>query len=412
MKCFTNDDVVISKPLDGPLSEHIAGFAKWSQDEGYAVISRHRQVLLATCFSRWLGQQSVSVHYISSDHPTRYLRYRARHVKIQVGDGAALKHLMDYLYRKGVVIAEKVAPRQMTPIELAVHSFENYLRNVHSLTERTIVNYLRVALKFLIYRFGNGPVKLSHMNANDVVEFVQSQALRIQAIYAKTLTTALRSFLRYARYHGDIALDLAAAVPAVANWSMTSIPRAISSDSVRQVLASINRRTANGQRDYAILLLLARLGLRASEVTGLELDDIDWNSGFLNVKGKGGQRSTLPLPAEVGAAIAAYLRHGRPRSSSRRVFLRSQAPISGVLTYRAVGSIVRRTLARTGIKAPTTGTHQFRHSLATEMLHHGASLTEIGQILRHRSPETTMIYTKIDLDALRTLALPWPGGVR
>jgi site-specific recombinase XerD len=154
------------------------------------------------------------------------------------------------------------------------------------------------------------------------------------------------------------------------------------------------------------------LGLRASEVVFLELDDIDWTVGQVSVRGKGGQRTVLPLSAEVGEAIATYLRHGRPRSTSCRIFLRIKAPIRGFLDQTAIGSIVRHTLARTGIKAPTKGAHQFRHALAMQMLRHGASLTEIGEVLRHRSPQTTTIYAKVDLDALRPLALPWPGGAR
>jgi site-specific recombinase XerD len=193
---------------------------------------------------------------------------------------------------------------------------------------------------------------------------------------------------------------------------MSSIPRAIAPDQVRRLLARIDRHTAVGRRDYAILLLLARLGLRSSEVAFLELEDIDWKDGSLSVRGKGGRRLQLPLPADVGEAIVAYLRHGRPPSSSRRVFLRARAPLRGFLGQSAVGTIVRHALLRAGIDAPTTGAHQFRHGLATEMLRHGASLGEIGELLGHRSPETTKIYTKVDLDALRSLALPWPGGVR
>jgi site-specific recombinase XerD len=205
---------------------------------------------------------------------------------------------------------------------------------------------------------------------------------------------------------------LAAAVPAVANWSMPAIPRAIGEEQIRQLLASLNRRTPTGRRDYAIVLLLSRLGLRANEVSGLELEDIHWDAGQVSVRGKRGHRAVLPLPADVGAAIAAYLRHGRPPSTSRRVFLRSKAPIQGFLGQCAIGSIVRHALHRAGIATPTTGAHQFRHALATRMLRRGASLTEIGEILRHRSPETTMVYAKVDLAALRTLALPWPGGAR
>jgi len=158
--------------------------------------------------------------------------------------------------------------------------------------------------------------------------------------------------------------------------------------------------------------LLDRLGLRAGEITRLELDDIDWNAGSLRIQGKGAQHSDLPLPADVGTAIASYLRHGRPQSSNRRVFLRARAPLRGFLSQSAIASLVRHALLRAGINAPTKGAHQFRHGLATAMLRHGASLVEIGEVLRHRNPQTTEIYAKVDLEALRALALPWPGGVR
>jgi site-specific recombinase XerD len=207
-------------------------------------------------------------------------------------------------------------------------------------------------------------------------------------------------------------VDLAAAVPVVPNWSMASLPRAIGSDQVRQLLAGVNRRTAMGLRDYAILLLLARLGLRSSEVAFLDLDDIDWNVGQLRVRGKRGQRSELPLPTDVGKAVAAYLRRGRPESTSRRVFLRAKAPLRGFQGASGVGSVVRHSIKRAKVNAPTYGTHQFRHGLATEMLRQGASLGEIGEILRHRHRQTTTIYAKVDIDTLRTLALPWPGGAR
>ncbi len=283
---------------------------------------------------------------------------------------------------------------------------------MRGLARATIVNYVPFIESFLKDRFGDGTLALSHLCASDVVRFVQRQASRLHRKRAKLLTSALRSFLQYVRYRGKTKLDLAAAVPAVANWSMSSIPRAISAEQVQQLLASIDRRTAMGCRDYAILLLLARLGLRSGEVASLDLDNIDWKAGQLSVRGKSGQRSELPLPAEVGEAIAAYLRRGRPQSTSRRVFLRAKAPNRGFRGASGVGSIVRHCLQRAGLDAPTHGAHQFRHGLATQMLRRGASLDEIGEVLGHHNPQTTTIYTKVDLDALRALALPWPGGVR
>jgi site-specific recombinase XerD len=412
VKHIIDDQVVLSRPLEGPLAAQIAAFARSAREEGYARQSRYRRVLLAAGFSRWLGQRAVRLRRVSSEHPKRYLRSRARRVQVHNGDAAALRQFLGFLRRHGVIPAEKVSPRRLTPVEQEARAFEHYLRNERALARATCVNYMPFVRGFLTDRFGRGPVALSRLCACDVVRFVQDQAPRLHLKRAKLLTSALRSFLRYARYRGEVTMDLAAAVPVVANWSMPSIPRAIGADQVRQLLASIDRRTATGRRDYAIVLLLARLGLRAGEVAFLELDDLDWNAAQVSVRGKGGQRTALPLPAEVGAAIAAYVRHGRPRSTSRRVFLRSKAPVRGFLSQCAIGSIIRHALQRTGIPAPTTGAHQFRHALATQMLRHGASLTEIGEVLRHRSPETTTIYAKVDLQALRTLALPWPGGAR
>jgi integrase/recombinase XerD len=412
MKYVINDDVVVARPPEGPLAAQIAAFAQWARDQGYALASRYRRVLLAAGFSRWLGQQTIRPRCVSSEHPARYLRSRARRVQVHNGDAAALRQFLDFLRRHGLIPAEKITPRRLTPVEQTAQAFERYLREERALARATCVNYVPFIRGFLTDRFGHGPVTLSRLSAGDVVRFVQRQAPQLHLKRAKLLTSAMRSFLRYARYRGQVTLDLAAAVPIVANWSMPSIPRAIGADQVRQLLASLDRRTATGRRDYAIVLLLARLGLRSGEVAFLELDDIDWKAGQVSVRGKRGQRTTLPLPADVGEAIAAYLRRGRPRSTDRRVFLRSKAPLRGFLSQCAIGSIIRHALQRTGIQAPTTGAHQFRHGLATQMLRHGASLTEIGEVLGHRHPQTTTIYAKVDLTALRTLALPWPGGAR
>jgi integrase/recombinase XerD len=195
-----------------------------------------------------------------------------------------------------------------------------------------------------------------------------------------------------------------------ANWKLSTIPRAIPVDQVKLLLASIDRKSPVGRRDYAILLILARLGLRAGEIKTLTLEDLDWQEGLITVRGKAGRYSQLPLPADVGEAIADYLRHGRPTASSRCVFLRARAPLGAFQSQSGIGSMVRHALARAGIDALRTGAHQFRHALACKMLQQEASLSEIGELLRHRSPQTTAIYAKVDLVSLATLALPWPGG--
>ena len=413
MKYIIDNRINLSRAPEGPLVAYIEPFARSLREQGYVLDSIHQQVLLAACFSEWLKRREVALGGITSDHPQRYLRYRARQVRPGRGDAAALRHLLDFLRRERVISTEKKASvHLLTPAELCAQDYEQHLREARGLAKATIVNYVPFIRSFLKDRFGGAPATLSLLCARDVVAFVQHQARRLHPKRAKLLTSALRSFLRYARYRGEVKLDLAAAVPIVPIWSMSSIPRAIEPDQVRQLLASIDRNTAVGRRDYAILLLLARLGLRSSEVAFLELDEIDWKAGQLSVRGKSGQRSDLPLSTEVGKAIAAYLRYGRPPSSSRRVFLRAKAPIRGLLGPQAISSLVRHNLVRAGIQAPTHGAHQFRHGLATEMLRQGASLGEIGELLGHRNPQTTKIYTKVDLEALRTLALPWPGGVR
>jgi integrase/recombinase XerD len=359
----------------------------------------------------WDGRP-ITIRRISDEHSARYLRSRARRVQIHRGDPAALRHFVDFLHHDGVIRSKRVPSRPQSPVEREAHAFETHLRVERLLAEATITYYVAFAREFLADRFGRGHLMFARLCAGDVVRFVQRRASRLHVKRAKQLTTALRAFLRHVCYRGDLTQDLVAAVPSVANWSMPSIPRAIPAASVRQLLASINRQTVRGRRDYAILLLLARLGLRASEVAFLELDDLNWEGGQVTVRGKRGARAALPVPADVGAAIVAYLRDGRPRSACRRVFLRAHAPCCGFAGPSAIACVVRDALERAGGSAPTKGAHQFRHGLATQRLRRGASLTEIGEVLRHRSPETTTIYAKVDLDALRTLALPWPGGAR
>lgn len=412
MRYTVDGQVVLLRAPEGPLAAHISRFAASLREQGYTSDSVHRQVLIAVGFSQWLKRQQVALPGITSEHPPRYLRYRARRARPSQGDAAALNHLLALLRGHGAIPAERIPARRLTPRERCTEAYELYLREVRGLAEATIVNYVPFVREFLKDRFGDGPLTLSQLCASDVARFVQQQASHLHRKRAKLLTTALRSFFRYARYLGTTKLDLAAAVPAVVDWSMSSIPRAIAAEQVYRLLASIDRRTAMGRRDYAILLLLARLGLRSGEVASLELDNIDWNAGQLSVRGKSGQRSELPLSTEVGEAISAYLRHGRPQSTSRRVFLRAKAPIRGFRGASGVGSIVRHRLQRAGLDAPTTGAHQFRHGLATQMLRQGASLDEIGEVLGHHNPQTTAIYTKVDLEALRALAMPWPGGVR
>ena len=411
MKYVINDQFALSRAPEGPLAIWLDGFAGFASTKGYARSSIHRQVLLAAGFSQWLQQEGIALSDMTFDHLARYLRYRASRLRPCRGDSAALGHLIDFLRLEGVIPVEKMPVRSATQAECCVHAYEQYLQT-GGLAAATILHYVPFVRDFLQHCFRNGHGALSQLNAGDVVGFVQRKASLISRNRAKLMTTALRSFLRFVRSSNDAIPDLAAAVPSVANWSMTSIPRAISPDQVHRLLTSVDRRTAMGRRDFAILLLLARLGLRSSEVAFLALDDIDWNTGTLRVRAKGGRRNAFPLSHEIGEAVVDYLRHGRPPSNSRRVFLRTKAPNRGFRGSCGIGSVVRHSLERAGMNTPSFGTHQFRHGLATGMLRQGASLGEIGDVLGHRHPDTTRIYTRVDLAALRGLALPWPGGVR
>jgi site-specific recombinase XerD len=299
-------------------------------------------------------------------------------------------------------------------VDFLVEEYSSYLTQERGLATTSIGKYASLVRRFLDNTCPVGRSDLRSLKAQKVVDFIRYEAKRYRTSKAASLlTVAVRSFLRFARYRSYIGKDLAAAVPAVARWSMESIPRALPLKAVRRVLAQSGRcRTPCGLRNRAILLLLARLGLRAGDIMLLELDDIDWSNSSLHVCGKGRQERPLPLPHDVGEAIAAYLHEGRPASPCRYVFLRARAPWRGLANSSSVSAIVKRALGRARIKSVTYGAHQFRHALATNMLRQGLTLTEIGQVLRHRSPNTTKLYAKVDVDALREVALPWPGRPR
>jgi len=395
---------------DSPVGPYIDSYAAEMRDEGYARQTSEVQIRLVADFGHWLARRRMQAQEITAALFKPYLRARARRRRPIGNDLSALRRLLDLLVRQGVVSAP-VLPAA-TPAEELQTEFRLYLQQERALASTTQNYYLTFVSEFLTECFGAGPVDLSGLCAANVTGFVRRRAVTIHSRRVQLMTTALRSFLRFARYRGDIDKDLAACVPAVANWKLSTIPRALPPDQVERVLTSIDRKTAMGRRDYAILLILARLGLRAGEIRMLTLEDLDWQEGLITVRGKAGRYSQLPLPVDVGAAIADYLRQGRPTTSSRCVFLRTKAPAGGFQGQCGIGSIVRHRLERAGIDSPRKGAHQFRHALACQMLQQGASLSEIGELLRHRSPQTTAIYAKVDLASLATLALPWPGGAQ
>jgi site-specific recombinase XerD len=315
------------------------------------------------------------------------------------------------------VAASRSEARAMQPLNQMAESgpvideYRRYLSEERGNAESTIRYYLLFAVRFLRENGVEDFRELTRIRVADVTGFVQRHARQQSPGSARLMVTALRCFFRYLRNKERISNELAAAVPAVANWSLSSLPKSLPAGAVQRVLQHCDRRTSLGKRDYAILMLLARLGLRGGEVAGLNLGDIDWSASQISVHGKGGSHVCMPLPADVGEAIAVYLR-GRPRCSSRRVFVRGRAPFVAFSNSTAVSGIVRRALSQAGVESVCKGAHVFRHSLATELLRRGSSLDEIGEVLRHQSPNTTAIYAKVDLISLRSIALPWQGGAR
>ncbi|MCK7498992.1 MAG: site-specific integrase [Comamonadaceae bacterium] len=367
----------------------------------------------AAAFDGWLADR----HDVDDCYrrlAQRYHRSRARqHVRTWRKEVFELRQFFDFLHDRGVARAEPTTARS-TPADEFIEQFGGAMRQLRGLSERTICLYSKFARQFLRERFGSRPLTWGELRAGEVTAFVQRQSRRLPPPQVKLVLTALRSMLRHAQMHGEVDARLVHAVPAVSSGACRpALPRAIAPDHARRAVDSCDVATATGRRDRAVLLLLARLGLRAGEVAALTLDDVDWGTGCLRVRGKGRREDPLPLPPDVGEAIAAYLQDGRPASLDRRLFLRSCAPIRGFdLGASAVGSIVGHALARAGIDAPHKGAHQFRHALAVRLLRDGASLPEIGEVLRHRGTQVTAIYARVDLAALRALAPAWPGVAR
>lgn len=359
-------------------------------------------------FSKWLRDRQFDLCQVDEAAVNRFLK-RDPGV-VHSCECATLRRLLAMLRQLGVTVAKASEPR--TCHQRFLDDYRRYLLQERGLAEATLEYFVRFAEQFLSARFGNGDLNLSELCAKHVTDFVQNRALQLSPGRAKLLVTALRSLLRYMRHQGEISIDLARCVPPVAMWSLSTLPKSLPVGVVQRLLDHHERETPQGKRNYAVLLLLARLGLRACEIVALELDDIDWDNGRITIRGKGGHLAQMPLPSDIGEAIALYLRFGRPCCSCRRVFPRHRAPVRGFAHSITVSTIVRRALIEAGVDSVRKGAHLFRHTLATDLLRQEVSLDEIGELLRHQSPNTTALYAKVDLIALRTLALPWPGGAR
>ncbi len=392
----------------GPLGPHMDLFASRLSKRGYAKGTIQKQLRVVADLSHWLEEQGLRVDDLDEESLSRFGEQNPRRREGVRKPPAVSPILLEHLREVGAVAPSGPSPPD-SALDCALHDFSQYLARQRSLSQKTISNYRRVIRDFLSQRFGSGPIIAGELSAADVRQFVLRRAQAGGGGNVRGVASALRNFLRCLRLHGEIDTDLTAAVPALATRP-TRLPESLEPEQTRQLLASCDLRCAQGLRDSAILLLLARLGLRAGEVVAIRLSDLDWNLGELTVRGKGMRCDRLPMLQDVGEALVAYLRHGRPRCSSPQVFVRLQAPYRGLADGASVASIVRRALRRAGLDPRHKGAHLLRHTLATAMLRRGATLRQIAQILRHRNTQTTEIYARVDLDGLRDLAQPWPGG--
>ncbi len=397
----------IAVRIVGPLAPHLEGFRDELARQHYTPLSAANQMRVMAHLSRWLRDRKIEPQHLGQPQIEEFLRTRRRAGYTCWLSARGLSPMLEYLRAVGVVPQHPLA-LPTTEDAMLVQEYVEYLRAERALVETTIRYRNEVARDFLAARQTTGVSRsLSNLKAEDIVRFIAKRAERLSPRSLGGLATAVRSLLRFLHVRGYVPSPLTGAVPKMRGWRSSALPRGLEPADVSRLLGSCDRRTDVGRRDYAILILLARLGLRRCEVIRLTLDDIDWRSGEIIVRGKGARVERLPLPADVGDALAGYARRGRPACASRIFFVSTRAPHRplgpGAVTYR-----VYEAAARAGLERVCA--HRLRHAAATHMLHRGASLEDIAQVLRHRAVASTAIYARVDLDSLRSLARPWPAG--
>jgi integrase/recombinase XerD len=396
--------------VSGPLEGYAEGFGAELVRLGYRRTPVTFQLQLMAHASRWLAGEGLGADEFMSEVVERFLAERRAAGYTDRVTARAMAPLLGYLRGLGVVPVSSPCP-VVGAVEVLLAGYREYLAVERGLTPDTIEGYVLAVRPFLGGRLRDGDeLDLGGLGAADVVAFVVARCPGQSRGAAKMTVTGLRSLLGFLHLRGIVSGPLAQAVPSTASWRLSGLPRALEPEQLRALLESCDRETANGRRDYAVLVMLARLGLRAGEVAALGLGDIDWRAGELRIVGKGRRAERLPLPADVGEAIVAYLRDGRPATAlDRSLIVRVRAP-HHAMTTGGITQIVFAAAARAGLGP--IHSHRLRHTAATQMLRAGASLEEVGQVLRHRQVLTTAIYAKVDRDALRQLARPWPetGG--
>ncbi len=393
--------------ISGPLSDFVSSVYRDMRSEGYAVLSAAHNLNMVAHLSRWMEKRGLALAELRPDLIEEFFEHRRGVGYTNFTSPQSMEPVVRSLRRSGVELPGP--PDTEEPHERLLAQFGCYLASERCLTAATVEAYCAVARRFLDDQFGDHPLALHTLETSDVTGFVVRASRRVGVGACKFEISALRALLRWLFARGDLDSDLACCVPAAAGWRQMSLPRGLEGNQVDRLLRSCDRRKSVGRRDHAVLLAMVRMGLRAGEVAALELDDVDWSAGEILVRGKGRKHARLPLPHEVGEAIAFYMKLGRPRQPCRKLFLCSRAPYRG-LGSSAVSQIAQRAFKRAGLQSAKRGAHVLRHTAATHMLRKGGSLSEIAQVLRHSHIDTTAIYAKVDRDALRELAQPWPGG--
>jgi len=386
-----------------PLGAYVDGFAEVLSNQGYSPDVLREKLSAVGKLGRWLSERKIPISSLDEHYLDEFLG--------QTRSGpfhAAAEQILEHLRQLGVVARLPLEPDRRPPI---LRKFEEYLARERGIKPRSIRYQLDVAQQFLIERFGSdGVFACGKLCTADVTHFIERHAYAHKPATCQTMFSVLRSFLRFLYVRGETPTDLTGCVLRVAGWRLAALPTFLPPDQVEAVIRGVDGSVPSGRRDRAILLLLARLGLRSGEVVNLVLEDINWEMGTISVKGKSAQHNCLPLPWDVGEAVADYLIHERPTCTWRNVFLRAIAPYGPMRAPGVLTCMVARRFRRVGLQPPKMGARVLRHSLASRMLQDGNTLDEIRDILGHESHATTEIYAKVAITGLRELALPWPGA--
>ncbi len=394
--------------ITGPLQTYTEGLWSHLLERGYSPLSARNLLRLMSHLSRWLEARGFRQNDLTWERIEDFFRERRQLGYTAFRTRHALVPILQYLkVVLGLWVPTPSAPPP-TALDKLLSEYERFLVEERALQSAAIRGYRDRARRFLFEEVGSECLELNEIKADDITSFILCYSRTYSIGSTKLMVTALRSLFRFLHLRGSVEKDLAGAVPAVAGWRQSGLPKFISSHELKRLLKSCDQRTHVGRRDFAVVLLLARLGLRRCEVVALELDDIHWREGEIVIRGKGCKDARLPLPSDVGNTVAAYIQRGRPATASRAVFLSCRAPYRP-MTGNAITGILHQASDRAGL--PRMGSHRLRHTAATQMLRQGATLSDIAQVLRHRSIDTTAIYAKVDHQRLRELALPWPGGV-